>query len=256
MKHLKAFQTNSDYQAYMNSGESVIPNCYLIREDNVLKYNSVSMKDTPFFFEAIEDGSISYNRSFEYSYDMTTWLSAASGEAVPITTGQKLFIKKTQTPNQNNGIGKFTATSKVNIGGNFASLTNGDSFKTYSLSSYCGYSTFSGMTTLVSAENLYIPNTPSYGFMFMFSGCSSLEIGPTLNALTLSQQCYYRMFQNCSSLRYIKMMATDISASQCLSEWVSGVSSTGTFVKNAAATWNVTGANGIPSGWTVETAEV
>jgi hypothetical protein len=38
------------------------------------------------------------------------------------------------------------------------------------------------------------------------------------------------------------------------SNWVSGVSSTGTFVKNAAATWDVTGVNGIPSGWTVETA--
>ena len=29
---------------------------------------------------------------------------------------------------------------------------------------------------------------------------------------------------------------------------------TGTFVKNSAATWNVTGVNGIPSGWTITTA--
>ena len=36
--------------------------------------------------------------------------------------------------------------------------------------------------------------------------------------------------------------------------WVDGVASTGTFVKNSAATWNVTGVYGIPSGWTVETA--
>ena len=28
----------------------------------------------------------------------------------------------------------------------------------------------------------------------------------------------------------------------------------GTFVKNSAATWNVTGVNGIPSGWTITTA--
>jgi hypothetical protein len=48
------------------------------------------------------------------------------------------------------------------------------------------------------------------------------------------------------------MLATDISASNCLNSWVSGVSSTGTFVKNVAATWNVTGKNGIPSGWTIE----
>lgn len=29
---------------------------------------------------------------------------------------------------------------------------------------------------------------------------------------------------------------------------------TGTFIKNASATWDVTGVNGIPTGWTVETA--
>jgi len=34
---------------------------------------------------------------------------------------------------------------------------------------------------------------------------------------------------------------------------VSGVAATGTFVKNSSATWNVTGVNGVPSGWTIET---
>lgn len=32
------------------------------------------------------------------------------------------------------------------------------------------------------------------------------------------------------------------------------VSLVATFVKNAAATWNVVGVSGIPAGWTVETA--
>lgn len=36
--------------------------------------------------------------------------------------------------------------------------------------------------------------------------------------------------------------------------WVDGVSATGTFVKNSEATQDVTGANGIPTGWTVKTA--
>jgi hypothetical protein len=35
-------------------------------------------------------------------------------------------------------------------------------------------------------------------------------------------------------------------------EWVSGVSSTGTFVKNADATWDVTFNFGVPSGWTIQ----
>ena len=36
--------------------------------------------------------------------------------------------------------------------------------------------------------------------------------------------------------------------------WVSGVNSTGTFVKNSSAQWDVTGANGVPTGWTIQTA--
>ena len=36
--------------------------------------------------------------------------------------------------------------------------------------------------------------------------------------------------------------------------WVSGVATTGTFVKNSAATWTTTGVNGVPSGWTIQTA--
>jgi hypothetical protein len=48
------------------------------------------------------------------------------------------------------------------------------------------------------------------------------------------------------------MLATDISATQCLSSWVYGVASSGTFVKNSAMTSLSSGASGIPKGWTVE----
>jgi hypothetical protein len=47
------------------------------------------------------------------------------------------------------------------------------------------------------------------------------------------------------------MLATDISASECLSYWVNSVASTGIFVKNPEATWNVIGVHGVPAGWTV-----
>ena len=33
-----------------------------------------------------------------------------------------------------------------------------------------------------------------------------------------------------------------------------GVAASGTFVKNDSATWDVTGANGVPTGWTVKNA--
>jgi len=49
------------------------------------------------------------------------------------------------------------------------------------------------------------------------------------------------------------MFTTEPLTSYTLS-WVSGVASKGTFVKNSVATWTATGINGIPSGWTVQTA--
>jgi hypothetical protein len=47
-------------------------------------------------------------------------------------------------------------------------------------------------------------------------------------------------------------MFTTTPSNTYTDNWVNGVSSTGTFVKNSAATWTTTGGNGIPSGWTVQ----
>ena len=61
------------------------------------------------------------------------------------------------------------------------------------------------------------------------------------------------MFYGCTSLTYIKMLATDIRAENCLGNWVKDVSTTGTFIKHPDANLP-RGKSGIPSGWTVETA--
>lgn len=50
------------------------------------------------------------------------------------------------------------------------------------------------------------------------------------------------------------MLATNISATSCLTNWVNGVSTTGTFIKNASMTTLPSGNNGIPEGWTVQDA--
>ena len=63
------------------------------------------------------------------------------------------------------------------------------------------------------------------------------------------------MFNGCGNLNYIKCLATNISASNCTAYWVSDVASTGTFVKATNMTGWTTGANGIPTNWTVEDAQ-
>ncbi|MDO4957239.1 MAG: hypothetical protein Q4E60_09515, partial [Bacteroidales bacterium] len=116
-------------------------------------------------------------------------------------------------------------------------------------SCYCGM--FYGCTSLTSAPELPATTlTPScYNVMFVY--CTSLTSAPELPATTLTPSCYCGMFVDCTSLKTVKMAATDISAFRCLLDWLYGVSSTGTFYKNKNATWDVTGASGVPEGWTV-----
>lgn len=62
------------------------------------------------------------------------------------------------------------------------------------------------------------------------------------------------MFLKCTNLNYIKCLATSgFNANSALTNWVSNVAATGTFVKDANTTWS-TGNGGIPSGWTVQDA--
>jgi hypothetical protein len=63
------------------------------------------------------------------------------------------------------------------------------------------------------------------------------------------------MFYGCRRINYIKAMFTTTPSTTYTDNWVNGVASTGTFVKNSAATWDVRGASGIPNNWAVETAD-
>ena len=88
----------------------------------------------------------------------------------------------------------------------------------------------------------------------MFYGCTGLTNAPVLPATTLADSCYNGMFSGCTSLNYIKAMFLTTPSSSYTENWTNNVSPTGTFVKNASASWDVTGVNGIPENWTVETA--
>jgi hypothetical protein len=113
---------------------------------------------------------------------------------------------------------------------------------------------FYGCTSLTTAPELPATTLASYCYQSMFLGCISLTTAPELPATTLRSGCYRNMFDNCTSLNYIKAMFTTTPSTSYTNYWVNGVSSSGTFVKNSAATWDVTGVDGIPTGWTVQTA--
>ena len=132
------------------------------------------------------------------------------------------------------------------------SLINAPALPATTLASNCYSNMFYGCTSLVNAPELPATTLAYYCYGSMFYGCTSLVNAPELPASTLVDACYSSMFNRCTKLNYIKMLATDISATQCLSRWVYRVASSGTFVKNKNATWNVTGVSGVPSGWTIQ----
>ena len=237
--------------------------------------------------EALEDNlTVAFTNDIEYGIEGKGWLKLkAFSKSQSINVGQTLSFRGEFTPSASEGIGTFTINKKCNLKGNCMSMLFGNNAAdNYSLSgkNYAFYKLFSNCTNIVNVDSNFLPATTlanyCYSSMFggcsnlttapelpattlanscydsMFENCSSLTTAPELPATTLAESCYYYMFNDCTKLNYIKMLATNISASGCLNNWVKGVSSTGTFVKNATMTSLPRGTSGIPTGWTVQNA--
>ena len=248
------------------------------------KKNSVEPIDITNYLtiEALTDGltaSLASN-AVEYCIDGSgDWVELDAGEKTPaINTGQTLSFRANYTAY--NTSRRFTISKSCNVSGDPMSLYVGDkanSTTAYKYNYSCAY-LFYNCTTIVDASKLNLSRTPkTYTCYYMFYGCIGLTTPPELPATTLASSCYRRMFQGCTALKKspvlpaltlvsycyeymltscskcaeITMLATNISASNCLLGWVNAVKSSGTFYKNKDATWEVYGISGIPSGWTV-----
>ena len=135
------------------------------------------------------------------------------------------------------------------------SLVTAPELPATTLANGCYRGMFENCTSLVTVSELPATTLAERCYVSMFSGCTSLASAPELPATTLALSCYGGMFNGCTSLNYIKAMFTTTPSGIYTQEWVQGVAASGTFVKNSAATWNVTGVNGVPSGWTVNTED-
>ena len=233
----------------------------------------------------------SYKNKLYYSVNGgSSWSSLSRGSySITFTAGQKVMWKGTCQPYINGGLYKgicqFSSSGGTfSVEGNVMSLLFSDNFiGQTSLNAYLGafVQLFYACASLINIDNIVLPATTldvnCYTNMFnsctsltsvpsnllpattlsyscyssMFKGCTSLTKAPELPATTLVGDCYYGMFAGCSSLNYIKCLATDISASNCTGNWVNGVASSGTFVKDASMTNWTTGNDGIPSNWAV-----
>lgn len=227
-----------------------------------------------FTIEFIESGTVvfqstssSYTRTIEYSINNGAWISITSRPATTISadTGDIIRFRGNNSTYNFNKIIPYS--NNVKIYGNIMSLIDSSNFAT--LKSFTEDSVF---------DSLFRPDYPSYssGSVMDVSGLllpataltewcyhsmfakSNIEEAPVLPAKTLVPYCYYGMFYDCTKLKYIKCLATDISASNCTNSWIEHVPKyIGTFVKDANMTSWTTGWNdtkGIPYEWTVEDA--
>jgi hypothetical protein len=218
----------------------------------------------------------------------TTWTDLTVSDSIDLTTintGDNVIFKGTNSTlsSKYNAYWRFAPSKNFNVYGNAMSLLFGDNFINNSEFASGTTCTLNGLfrsaTTLINAKNLILPATTvtnrgyyrmfqgctslttapelpatilaDYCYYSMFYGCASLTTAPALPATTLASNCYASMFSGCTSLNYIKAMFTTTPSDSYTSGWVNSVAASGIFVKNSAATWNVTGTNGIPSRWTV-----
>ena len=245
-------------------GTSGIPSGWTVVDDT--EYLTLS---------ALEDGQITitipaavnstYASYLSYSKDQRNWIKTIVDDtdqtiSIPVSGGENVYLKGEAKQwfalDVEAGM-NIAVSANFNASGNIMSLLYGDNFEDKTTFPDESASTFgllfAGNIYLKNAENLILPATTltPYCYGAMFAECPSLTTAPTLPATALVEGCYGAMFEECSSLNNITMLATNISATNCLYNWVNGVASTGTFTKAASMTSLPTGSSGIPSGWTV-----
>ena len=135
---------------------------------------------------------------------------------------------------------------------NCTSLTRAPQFRVETTAYRCCYNMFRDCKNLEDVSGIDLPamilSQDCYRELFRL--CKKLTgAAPKLPAPTLVQECYRQMFSS-SGIKTVVCLATSISASGCITEWMSGVPAKGTFYKAPEVTYP-RNANGIPSGWTV-----
>ena len=133
-----------------------------------------------------------------------------------------------------------------------SSLVNPPLMMATTVRSQSCFAMFQKCTSLKTGPQLPATTLASYCYWRMFKGCTSLEVSPVLPATTLVTGCYEDMFHTCSKLKDITCLATNISAVNCTSGWVTNVGSGGTFKKAPSMSSWGRDSNGIPTSWTVQ----
>ena len=198
-------------------------------------------------------------------YDMVsdednTVLTSASELILPATTlTQGCYMNMFQYCTSLTSTPALPATTLVdscysNMFSNCKLLTTAPALPATTLAGWCYESMFGGCTSLTTAPALPATELAEYCYWSMFGFCTSLTTSPALPAPILVTECYKSMFFGCESLNEITIYADDISANNCLHNWVGGVAESGQFHNLGTAEF-IKGENGCPVGWTPDQPE-
>lgn len=205
------------------NGVNGIPTNWTVQEPSTTDYLT---------FEYLAGGPLQFmgNDVLEYSVNGESWEPFYSGFFME---GDVVRFRGNITPDLGEGIGFFsTMAGSFNAKGTPASLIYGDDYANYAdvVTDYCYKGLFRNCEGLVDASEM------------------------VLSAPVLAEGCYQEMFNGCPNLSAITCLATDISASDCTSDWVNGVADNGTFTKASSMSSWTSGDSGIPTDWTVQNA--
>ena len=224
----------------------------------------------------------------DVSYDDgITWSAYTIGDTITLAAGQQIcFAARTGTTNNSFGISdydyyKFVLSGIISARGDISSirLKNKHLAKTLTMPDHCYFFMFNGCTALTTAPELPATTLAQQCYQRMFNGCTALTTAPALPATTLKPYCYENMFRGCTSLTTAPTLPAKTLAGSSYSNmfngctnlnwvevgltswkgtssanWLSGVSSTGTFRCPAALGNNSTigrGTSKCPYVWTV-----
>ena len=277
MRYIKSFANDSAIQEAVDNKSMGKPYVALDENTGLIDWNSKDIDYSSMYLtiEALESGKITPDlRGVEYSVNSGEWIVITGNDDITLSQGDKVKFRGTS-----GGDGLFYGSNTLmfKVYGNIESLEYGDDFVGQTSTSVMFNGCFYGCTGLVDAENLVLPATTltEYCYKDMFENCTSLTTAPALPATTLADFCYDSMFYDCTSLTtapalpattlayscYSNMFkqCTSLNTITCLATnpevrytngWVTGVASTGTFVKKAGVEWE-TGEDGIPEFWDV-----
>lgn len=276
MKNIRKFETTAAMDAATLEDVSINYNVEtggmlsMPLKPNVKNYmRFVAIEDSQINLTSINPhtGEADTSVDLKHSKDGLSW-TQYDFNPIPLAAGETLYLKGNNEngfsyPNNepricifgdlsDGGIQNTPSSGKFECHGNIMSLLYGDDLegKTTIPSVGCFYGLFFGCTSLTTAPELPATTLADYCYQNMFTRCTSLTTAPEQPATTLPDCCYQYMFEGCTILNHITMLATD-KTSYSLHDWVSGVSSTGTFVKHPDMDTLPTGQHGIPEGWTV-----